>query len=142
MNKSASNVISWIAQIGAIVIMGQSLFFKFTAHPESVAIFSDIGMEPNGRILIGVVELFACLLLLRPASAHYGALLGACTMGGAIVGHFTQIGWHGERGQLGLMAVLVLVLCVVILYIRRMDLPFIKVALEESQRRDAASEED
>ncbi len=128
MNKSASNVISWIAQIGAIVIMGQSLFFKFTAHPESVAIFSDIGMEPNGRILIGVVELFACLLLLRPASA--------------IVGHFTQIGWHGEWGQLGIMAVLVLVLCVVILYIRRMDLPFIKVALEESQRRDATSEED
>ncbi len=137
MNKATSSTISWIAQIGAVVIMGQSLFFKFTAHPESVAIFTDIGMEPNGRILIGVVELIACLLLLRPASAHYGALLGACTMGGAIVGHFTQIGWTGERGQLGLLAVLVFVFCAVILYIRRMDLPFIKVALDESKRRPA-----
>lgn len=113
--------------------MGQSLYFKFTAHPESVAIFSDINMEPNGRILIGVIELIACLLMLRPASAHYGALLGACTMGGAIVGHFTQIGWHGERGQLGLMAVLVLVCCVVVLYIRRRSLPLLKTALEESE---------
>ena len=132
MSKT-SNIVSWIAQIIAIVIMGQSLYFKFTAHPESVAIFSDINMEPNGRILIGAIELIACLLLLRPASAHYGALLGACTMGGAIVGHFTQIGWHGERGQLGLMAVLVLVSCCVVLYIRRRSLPFLKTALEESE---------
>ena len=65
MNKTTSSIVSWIAQIGAVVIMGQSLYFKFTAHPESVAIFTDIGMEPNGRILIGVVELIACLLLLR-----------------------------------------------------------------------------
>lgn len=132
MSKT-STIVSWIAQIIAIVIMGQSLYFKFTAHPESVAIFSDINMEPNGRILIGVIELIACLLMLRPASAHYGALLGACTMGGAIVGHFTQIGWHGERGQLGLMAVLVLVCCVVVLYIRRRSLPLLKTALEESE---------
>ena len=132
MNRT-STTISWIAQIIAIVIMGQSLYFKFTAHPESVAIFSDINMEPNGRILIGIIELIACLLLLRPASAHYGALLGACTMGGAIVGHFTQIGWHGERGQLGLMAVLVLVSCCIVLYIRRRSLPLLKTALEESE---------
>ena len=131
MNKTAYTV-SWVAQIIAVLIMGQSLYFKFTAHPESVAIFTDINMEPNGRILIGVIELVACLMLLRPASAHYGAILGACTMGGAIVGHFTQIGWHGERGTLGLMAVLVLVACSVVLYIRRRDLPLIKVALDES----------
>ena len=131
MNKR-STIVSWIAQIIAIVIIGQSLYFKFTAHPESVAIFSDINMEPNGRILIGVIELIACLLMLRPASAHYGALFGACTIGRAIAGHFTQIGWHGERGQPGMMAVLVLICCVVVLYIKRRSLPFLNNALEAS----------
>lgn len=137
MNRSKSLTVSWIAQIISVVILGQSLFFKFTAHPESVAIFTDIGMEPNGRILIGVIELFACLMLLRYSSAHYGALLGACVMGGAVVGHFTQIGWEGDRGQLGLMAVLVFVCCSIVLYIRRMDLPLIKTALQESTQSKA-----
>ncbi len=137
MKRNTSLTVSWIAQIIAILILGQSLYFKFTAHAESVAIFTDIGMEPNGRILIGVIELIACLLLLRHASAHYGALLGACIMGGAVVGHFTQIGWEGDRGQLGLMAVLVWVCCSIVLYIRRMDLPFLKTALEESKQSKA-----
>lgn len=137
MNKSTSITISWIAQIIAIVILGQSLYFKFTGHPESVAIFTDIGMEPKGRILIGVIELIACLLMLRHASAHYGALLGACIMGGAVVGHFTQIGWAGDRGQLGLMAILVLVCCAIVLYIRRAELPLLKGALEESKKSKA-----
>ena len=136
MNGKISISVSWIAQIIAILILGQSLYFKFTGHPESVAIFTDIGMEPNGRILIGILELVACLLMLRHASAHYGALLGACIMGGAVVGHFTQIGWEGGRGQLGLMAVLVFVSCSIVLYIRRADLPLIKVALEESRRSE------
>jgi len=132
MKSKTSLIISWIAQIAAIVIMGQSLYFKFTAHPDSVAIFTDINMEPFGRILIGVIELIACLLLIRNSSAQYGALLGFGTMGGAIVGHSTQIGWDGARGELGMLAVLVLVCCAIILYIRRMDLPFISHALKES----------
>ncbi len=129
-----SIIISWIAQLVAVVIMGQSLYFKFTAHPASVAIFTDIGMEPYGRILIGVIELIACLLLLRSSSAHYGALLGLGTMAGAVVGHFTQIGWDGERGELGILALVVLASCAIVLYIRRMDLPFISHALKESEK--------
>ncbi len=110
MNRNASNTLSWIAQIGAILILGQSLYFKFTGHPESVAIFTDIGMEPNGRILIGVIELIACLLMLRHSSAHFGALLGACTMGGAVVGHFTQICREHDTVCMACLAVLVLAL--------------------------------
>jgi putative oxidoreductase len=45
-------------------IMGQTLFFKFTSHPESVALFTKLSMEPNGRIGIGILELIACLLLI------------------------------------------------------------------------------
>ena len=134
MISKKSLIISWIAQIVAIFIMGQSLYYKFTAHPDSVAIFTDINMEPFGRILIGVIELIACLLLIRNSTAPWGALLGFGTMAGAVVGHSTQIGWDGARGQLGMLAVLVLIACSLVLYIRRMQLPFISHALTESTK--------
>lgn len=132
ITKKAS-IIAWIAQIAAVVILGQSLFFKFTAHPESVAIFTDIGLEPFGRYLTGVVELIASVLLLRSVTANYGALLGFGTMVGAIAGHFTQIGWEGARGELGIMAIVVLLCCTVVLYIRRSNLPILKRVFKAPQ---------
>ena len=53
-----------IARVVAAVILLQTLFYKFTAHPESVALFTQIGMEPWGRIWTGVIELIVGLLLL------------------------------------------------------------------------------
>ena len=42
--------ISLICRGIAAVILLQTLFFKFTAAPESVYIFTKIGLEPWGRI--------------------------------------------------------------------------------------------
>ncbi len=42
-------ILSWILRIVAAAILAQTLFFKFTAHPDSVAIFTAIGMEPEGE---------------------------------------------------------------------------------------------
>ena len=70
-----TNVISWICRIVAAVILLQTLYFKFTAHPESVAIFSSLGVEPWGRIGTGIIELIAGILLLLPAFAFIGAIL-------------------------------------------------------------------
>ena len=81
--------------------MGQTLYFKFSGHPESVQLFTELGMEPEGRIIIGTLELMACVLLLIPSSVTFGAILGSALMTGAIIGHFTVLGWEGERFQLG-----------------------------------------
>jgi len=53
-----------IARILAAIILLQTLYFKFTGHPESVELFTSIGMEPDGRIATGIVELIAGLILL------------------------------------------------------------------------------
>ena len=50
------NIASWICRIIAAVILLQTLFFKFTAAPESVYIFTKVGLEPWGRIGSGVIE--------------------------------------------------------------------------------------
>ena len=102
----------------ASVILLQTLFFKFTAAPESVYIFSTLGLEPIGRIGSGVAELIAALLLLWPASAWVGAALALGIMGGAILSHLTVLGIEvqGDGGQLFLLAVLVAVLSAFVLY--------------------------
>src|SRR6267142_4390723 len=57
------NILSWVLRTTAAVILLQTLFFKFTAAPESVYIFTKVGAEPWGRIGSGVVELIAAILI-------------------------------------------------------------------------------
>jgi hypothetical protein len=59
-------VIAWICRIVAAAILLQTLFFKFTAAPESVYIFTKVGIEPWGRIGSEVAELIAAILLFVP----------------------------------------------------------------------------
>jgi uncharacterized membrane protein YphA (DoxX/SURF4 family) len=86
------NWLIWILRLVAAGILLQTLYFKFTAQPESVYIFSTIGMEPWGRIGSGVVELIAGLLILYPRTTGIGALLSVGTLSGAIFFHLTSLG--------------------------------------------------
>ena len=107
----------------AAFILLQTLYFKFTAHPESVFIFSEIGMEPWGRIGIGILELIAGGLLLFRSVSFHGALLAIGLMGGAIFFHLTKLGIDVQHdgGQLFYMAVFVLVASVLVIAMRKKD---------------------
>ena len=63
----------WILKIIAAGIMLQTLYFKFSAAPESVYIFSTLGLEPYGRIGIGMLELVASIAIFVPATTAWGA---------------------------------------------------------------------
>ena len=86
------NTLSWVCKITIVVILGQTLFFKFGGALESKYIFSTLGMEPWGRIGSGLVELSAIALLLIPRFSVYGSLLTIATMGGAIISHLAILG--------------------------------------------------
>ena len=109
--------INWILRLLAAVIMLQTLYFKFTAAPESVYIFTTIGMEPFGRIGIGVMELIASILLLLNSTRLIGAALGVGLMAGALFFHLTQLGIEvqGDGGQLFAYALMVMVSCLLLL---------------------------
>ncbi|MFM2266632.1 MAG: hypothetical protein RL757_72, partial [Bacteroidota bacterium] len=75
-------IIFWAIRFIPAIILLQTLFFKFTAAPESVYIFSKLGIEPVGRLGSGAVELLAGILLLLPRFSVWGALLSLGIMGG------------------------------------------------------------
>jgi putative oxidoreductase len=122
--KNLSKVLVWSARIIAAVIMLQTLYFKFTGASESIEIFTAIGMEPWGRIGVGIMELLASVLLLINATAWLGAALGAGLMGGAIFMHLTILGIsiQNDGGYLFGLAVVVLVCCMVVLYMNKAKL--------------------
>src|SRR5574339_98829 len=83
MTFNAKIIAYWILRLVAAIIMLQTLFFKFTGAPESIYIFTTLGMEPWGRIGTGVMELVASALILFPRTTGMGAVLGVGLMGGA-----------------------------------------------------------
>src|SRR5882724_6774080 len=92
MHPNLSTIFTWVLRILAALIMLQTLYFKFTAHPQSVHLFTLLGIEPWGRIGTGVLELVASLLILYPRTTGWGALLGTGLMSGAIFFHLTKLG--------------------------------------------------
>jgi len=85
-------LVSWICQIIVAGVLGMTIWFKFTAAPESVWIFEEIGVEPAGRLFTGVAEAVAVVLILIPRTAIFGALLAFGLMIGAIAAHLLVIG--------------------------------------------------
>ncbi len=120
-------IISWVLQVVVAVILFQTLFFKFAGAEESKYIFSELGMEPWGRIGSGVVELIAVLLLLYPRTTTLGAILSLGVISGAIIGHLTKLGIvvKDDGGLLFILAVVVFVGSAAILVIRRTQIPIV-----------------
>ena len=126
--SKAANYLSWACQIIAAVILLQTLYFKFTGAPESIYIFTTLGLEPWGRIGSGVVELVAAVLLLLPATAGIGALIALGVISGAIVSHLTKLGIvvQNDGGLLFGLAVTVFVCGAVVAWLRRDQIPIVR----------------
>ncbi len=124
-------IVSWICRVVAAVILLQTLFFKFTGAPESVYIFTKVGLEPWGRIGSGVAELIAAVLLIAPSFPWLGAGLALGVMGSAIMSHLTLLGIvvKDDGGLLFVLAVIVAICSAVVLFIHRHALPIIGARL-------------
>ena len=119
--------VSWFCRVAAAVILLQTLFFKFTAAPESVYIFTKVHAEPWGRIGSGVIELIAAVLLLMPRTVCLGASLALAVMAGAILSHLTVLGIEvmGDGGLLFVLALIVFGTSAVALALHRTQIPVV-----------------
>ncbi len=119
-------IIPLLLRIVVAIILIQTLRFKFTAHPDSVYIFSKVGLEPYGRIGTGITELIAGILLLIPKTIWIGAMLTLGIIGGAIMMHLTKLGIeiNNDGGVLFITAVITFILSALILWIERKQIKF------------------
>jgi uncharacterized membrane protein YphA (DoxX/SURF4 family) len=109
--------------ITAILFL-QTLFYKFTASPESVYIFSKLGLEPLGRIASGVFELIAAILIIIPATNIIGSILSLGIISGAIVSHLTILGIvvMDDGGLLFFLALVIFFSSSAILFLQKEEL--------------------
>lgn len=127
-----------ILRLSVSIILIQTLRFKFTAHPESVYIFSKVGLEPLGRIGIGILELLAGIFLLIPKTVWLGAIMTLGLLGGAIIMHLTLLGIeiNNDGGILFLTAIGTWIISAIILFNYKKDIPFIGSFLSTKQQID------
>jgi len=113
--------LSWILSVVSAAILLQTLYFKFTGAPESVALFTPLKMEPQGRYMVGIAELIASILLLIPKTRLWGALMGIGLMLGALFFHLTLIGIVDANGSplLFIYALVVFISCSILVGLQR-----------------------
>jgi uncharacterized membrane protein YphA (DoxX/SURF4 family) len=114
----------------AVVIMLQTLLFKFSAADQSVELFSKLAGEYEAylRIGTGIIELIASILLFRPKTIWLGAFLTLGVMTGAIIGHITIIGinHNNDNGLLFGAAVYIFLVAGYLLFKERNQIPFLR----------------
>lgn len=116
-----NTIILWAVKLVVVVILVQTLFFKFTGAEESIYIFSKLGIEPFGRIGSGIVELIASILILIPRTTLLGALVALGTMLGAIASHLFVLGIEvqNDGGTLFTLAVITSLGSLYLIYLHR-----------------------
>ncbi|MEM9173037.1 MAG: hypothetical protein AAGA84_10065 [Pseudomonadota bacterium] len=141
-------VLPWILVLVPVVVFVQSLPFKFSGAAETVHIFTTLGdwikslglsalgdgFTQYGAYGVGIAEIIASVLLLIPATRHWGALFGTGILSGAIFFHlFTPLGIsvkfpgapEGGDPALFIMAVIAWSCLLALVIINRNKYPFV-----------------
>ena len=118
------NLVAWAAQLLAAGILAMASFMKLSGSADSVQLFTTLGVEPWGRWAVGLTELTATVLLVRPRTAVIGGMVGLVLMIGAIAAHLFRLGivYNGEP-SLFVMALMVLAASGVVVLLRRAGTP-------------------
>ena len=137
--------INFFLKLIIAIIFIQTLFFKFSANPQAVHIFTTLDMEPYGRIFLGCLELICALLLFVPKFSIYATFVSLGLMLGAVFFHLTTdlgivVEWNGEsdNGRLFSMAVIVIILSVILIYSNLKSL----LLINKKQTSDSTTQED
>lgn len=121
---NSKNIISWVLRLTVAVILLQTLYFKFTAHPDSVHIFSALKIEPWGRIGLGIIELITAMLILFPKTKVIGMTTSLGIILGAVFSHILVLGINvsNDGGGLFTLAIIVLIASSTFLIIHKNEL--------------------
>jgi len=116
----------WVPRLVAAAVMALVAYLKLTGNPADVALFTELGMEPAGRIITGVIEALCAVLLLSPY-APVGGVLTSAVLVGAAIAHLTKLGLivQNDGGKHVILLVITMGCALTVAYIRRAELPLI-----------------
>ncbi|MEO9871643.1 DoxX family protein [Ekhidna sp.] len=103
------DLIHIIPRVIVVIILAQTLPFKFSGAQESVMIFTQLNMEPWGRYLIGTIELISTLFLITNFYI-IGAIISLSIISAANFLHFTKLGFiiNDDGGTLFILSIIVI----------------------------------
>lgn len=118
-----NRLVQTAAYLAALILL-QTLYYKFGAHPDSVYIFTRLGLEPYGRIGLGTIELLTAVLLVIPGTRGIGAIIGLGIITGALISHIFVLGIEvrGDGGKLFMLACLTWICCFTVAYSYRLNI--------------------
>lgn len=118
----ALGLLAWSLQVVlAIVFLGAG-GAKLAGVPMMVEIYDLLGLGQGFRIVTGLVEIAGAIGLLVPGFALGAAVWLACTMAGAVLAHVLVLPTPAAP------AVVLLVLCLVVAWLRRDQRSVLRVA--------------
>ena len=121
-----SGLTDWALRLAPAAILAMAVPAKFIGDPGAVAMFTQLGAEPFGRVATGGFELLAVVLLLVPGVTIYGALLTSGLMSGAILSHLVVLGVApGGDPSMFAMAAVAFLASATVIWRRRREIPFI-----------------
>ena len=117
-NFEKKDIAHVVPRLIVVIIIGQTLPFKYSGHPDSVWIFQQMGWEPWGRYMIALIETTAVILLL---TRWYilGSIISLSLISAANFMHFTRLGFdvNGDGGFLFKMSILVILSSLMIIIV-------------------------
>lgn len=109
------DLIHIIPRLIIVIVIGQTLPFKFIGAEESVWIFEQMNWEPWGRYMIASIETIAIILLL---SRYYilGAITTLSIISAANFMHFTRLGIdvNNDGGLLFALSIVVIICSLIV----------------------------
>ena len=132
MTKTTKKYVIFILQLIIAISYLQTLRFKFTAHPDSVYIFSQLNLEPYGRIGIGIFELIITILILITKTKIIAGMLSIAVITGAIVSHLGPLGVEvqNDNGILFYFALFVLASTLLFLWLQKEEVKLMFTTLK------------
>ena len=117
----------WIPRLAIAGVLGATVPAKLSGAEEAVALFTDLGVEPWGRIALGLIEALLVVGILLPKTYVTAAALVVGVLGGALVSHLTVLGIEvsDDGGTMFGMAVVGFASGAVITWMRRRELPVV-----------------
>lgn len=134
--KTLLFIIQWGLRIFIAYHLFETAYVKLSASQGAADLFTMLGMEPYGRVLMGIVELITALLILYYRTVGIGALLGAGSMGVVILFHLTTLGivMNGDSSLFIIASSVFLASLALIIFERRTLLHYASVIIGKTEK--------